>query len=223
MNKQLPNVTLLCLCTRDVEKGAEALKYSMKDIDFGQVRLVSDYRPANLPDTIDWVQVHKMPSIDEWNHEVFYNLWKYFDTEFVLFIHPDGFVVNPQSWRDEFLQYDYIGAPWVIACSEAIRGPRVDTHELVRVGNSVGIRSKKLCKIPSEVNIPWVRYNGDYNEDTQITAHNRKIFIDNGCKFAPLELAVYFGREEEVPEGVHVEHPFLFHKWKDKNAQYPRL
>lgn len=221
--KKLSNITLLVLATRNVESAVNALIYSMRDIDYGKVILVSDYRPGNLPDNIEWKQVHKMDSIDDWNHEVFYNLWKYFDTEYVLFIHPDGFVVNPQSWKDEFLQYDYIGSPWVIACSEAIRGPRVHTHELVRVGNSVGIRSRKLCKLPSEVDIPWIRYNGDYNEDTQIVAHNRKIFIDNGCTFAPLELAVEFGREEEVPEGAHVTHPFLFHKWKDKNAHYPRF
>lgn len=223
VKKKLPNVTLLCLATRNVESAAMALIHSMRDIEYGAVKLVSDYKPANLPDNIQWQQVHKMASIDDWNHEVFYNLWKYFETEFVLFIHPDGFVVNPQSWKDEFLQYDYIGSPWVIACANAIRGPRVNTHELVRVGNSVGIRSRKLCKVPSEAGIPWVRYNNDYNEDTQISAHNRKIFIDNGCRFAPVELAAEFGREEEVPEGRHVEYPFVFHKWKDKNKDYPRF
>ncbi len=220
---KLPTVTLLTLATRDVDVAVKALQYSMKDIEFGKVALVSDTRPDNLPDTIQWQQVHRMVTIDDWNHEVFYNLWKYFDTEFVLFIHPDGFVVNPQSWRDEFLHYDYIGAPWPIDCAHAIRGPRIDTHELVRVGNSVGIRSRKLCKLPSEVGIPWVRYNNDYNEDTQITSHNRKIFIENGCKFASLELAVYFGREAEISEGAHIEHPFIFHKWGGRNVNYPRL
>lgn len=223
LNIKLPNVTLLSLCTKDVELGVEALKYSMRNMTFAKAKLISHYKPDNLPSNIEWEYVPKMATIDDWNHEVFYNLWKYFDTEFVLFIHPDGFVVNPQSWKDEFLQYDYIGSPWPMDCAIAIRGPRVATHELVRVGNSVGLRSRKLCKIPSDVGIPWFKYNGDYNEDTQIVAHNRKIFKENGCKFAPIELAVYFGREKEIPEGVHITHPFLFHKWEDKNKDYPKF
>ncbi len=221
IKKSLSNVTLLCLATRNVESAADALIYSMKGIEYGAVKLVSDYRPSNLPDNIEWQQVHKMSSIDDWNHEAFYNLWKYFDTEYVLFIHPDGFVVNPQCWRDEFLQYDYIGPPWDIACAKAIQGGR--EQELVRVGNSVSIRSRKLCKIPSEIGIPWRRYNNDYNEDTQISAHNRHIFLEQGIKYAPLELAVEFGREGDMPENAHVTHPFLFHKWNGKNSHYPRL
>ncbi len=219
--KSLPNVTLLCLATRDVESAANALVHSMKGLDYAKVRLVSDYRPQNLPDNIEWKQVHKMSSIDDWNHEVFYNLWKYFDTEFVLFIHPDGFVVNPQSWKDEFLQYDYIGPPWDIECAKAIQGGR--DQEIVRVGNSVSLRSRKICKVPSEIGLPWRRYNNDFNEDTQITAHNRKAFLQEGIKYAPLELAVQFGREGDMPENVHIESPFLFHKWDGRNKHYPRL
>ena len=33
-------------------------------------------------------------------------------TEFMLGIHDDGFVINPNLWTDQFLKYDYIGAPW---------------------------------------------------------------------------------------------------------------
>ena len=29
-----------------------------------------------------------------------------------LTIWTDGFIVHPEMWRDEFLKYDYIGAPW---------------------------------------------------------------------------------------------------------------
>ena len=219
---QLPNVTLLCLATRDHEQAANALIYSMRGIEFGAVKLVSDHRPHNLPENILWEHVHRMSTIDDWNHKVFYNLWKYFDTEYVLFVHPDGFVVNPQSWKPEFLHYDYIGSPWSIACCHAIRGSRVDTHEINRVGNSVGIRSRKLCKVPSEIGIPWMRFNGDYNEDTQITNHWRQLFVEQGCTFAPFELAIQFGREEHLPEHEGVE-SFLFHKWLGPNHTYPRF
>ncbi len=220
---QLPTVTLIALCTRDIEQTGKALVHSCQGIEFGAVKMVSPYRPHDLPEYVRWEYIAEFPSIDEWNREVFYNLYRYFTTEFCLFVHADGFVVNPQSWNPEWLLYDYIGSPWDEQCAHAIRGPRVQTHELVRVGNSVSLRSHKLCRIPTERSIPWVQYNGDFNEDTQITAHNRRYFTDMGCTFAPLELAVHFGREAEMPENQHVAEPFVFHKWQDRNHIYPRF
>ncbi len=216
----LPNVTLLCLCTRDVEQGAKALVYSSIGIEFGAVKLVSHYRPPEMPQSILYEHIEWMQSIDNWNHELFYNLWKYFDTEFVLLIHPDGFIVNPLSWQPEFLHYDYIGSPFSIQCAYAIQGGR--PQELSRVGNSVSIRSRKLCKLPSEIGIPWIMYNGDYNEDTQVSCHNWAIFAQHGCTKAPLELACRFGREEELPEHAGIQ-PLLFHKYHGANHIYPRL
>ena len=31
-------------------------------------------------------------------------------TDFVLTIQHDGFILNPDAWRDDFFDYDYIGA-----------------------------------------------------------------------------------------------------------------
>lgn len=216
---KLPNVTLLAIATVNPQLAEKALLYSSKDIEFGCVKLVSNYRALSVDH--DYIDAFK--NIDEWNHYVFYNLWKHVDTEFMLLIHEDGFVVNPHSWRNEFLDYDYIGSPWTNEVALAIQGGR--EQELVRVGNSVSIRSKRLLELPSKLQIPWRQYNGDYNEDTQICAHNRKYFISCGMTFAPVELAAHFGREHEVPEGKGIE-PFVFHKYHNKNHpnfKYPRL
>ena len=35
-----------------------------------------------------------------------------FNTYNAMLIHSDGYVINPSAWRDDFLDYDYIGAPW---------------------------------------------------------------------------------------------------------------
>lgn len=217
----LPNVTLICLCTRDVEQGAKALVYSSIAIGFGAVKLVSHYRPPELPHNILYDHVDRMETIDDWNRYLVYDLWKHFDTEFVLIIHPDGFVVNPHSWRAEFLQYDYIGSAWSYECAVAIQGGR--NQILSRVGNSVGIRSRKLCKLPSEINLEWRRFNNDSNEDTFVSCHCWNTFAQHGCTKAPLEVAILFGREEEFPENQHITEPFIFHKWFGRNHIYPRL
>ena len=39
-------------------------------------------------------------------------LKEYINSEHVLVIQDDGHIVNPDIWDDNFLDYDYIGAPW---------------------------------------------------------------------------------------------------------------
>jgi len=214
---QLPNVTLIAVATRNHEASFQALLASMKGINFGSVILVSD---KLFQDLIPTHLIEPFPTIDDWNRYMVYDLYKHFDTEFCLLVHADGFVVNPQSWRDEFLNYSYIGSPWSHQCAVAIQGGRDQPYS--RVGNSVGIRSHKLCKLPSEIDMEWKRFNADSNEDTFISCHNRTIFEQHGCTFAPFELAVQFGREEPLPEHEGVD-PFVFHKWQGLNAQYPRF
>ena len=37
---------------------------------------------------------------------------EYIESDFALVVQDDGHIVNPNNWSDEFLAYDYIGAPW---------------------------------------------------------------------------------------------------------------
>ena len=120
MNKlKLPQVTL---CTFGSEKYREsqqkALDYSSKDIEFGAVKNI--IVPTN--------------SIDEWNKAVVFDLGDHIDTEFALLIHPDGFVVHPECWKDEWLNYDYIGEPWPLPNDHF--SYRDINGVLQRVGNS---------------------------------------------------------------------------------------
>lgn len=219
---KLPQITLIAVATATPEQALKALLYSCRGIEFGDVKLVSNWRPNNYHSRagVGFEYVDRFATIDDWNHYIFYNLWKHVDTEFCLLVHEDGFVVNPALWRDEFLHYDYIGSPWPMNVAIAIQGGR--EQELVRVGNSVSIRSKRLLELPSKLQIPWRRFNNDSNEDTAICAHYRKYFTSCGMTFAPVELAVHFGRELEVPEGKGIE-PFLFHKYSGKNSQFKGL
>lgn len=222
MKLELPNITLLAVATQNVQQSGTALVYSSAGVEFNSVKLISPFRPEGLPVYIQWDHVDAFPSIDNWNRYIVYDLWRHFDTKLCMLIHSDGYVVHPESWQPEFLQYDYIGAPWSLQSCDAIRGPRIHTHEINRVGNSVGIRSHKLCKLPTDINMPWIPYNGDYNEDTQLTNHNKKLLESYGITYAPFELALKFGREEELPEHAGIK-PFCFHKWSGANHIYPKF
>jgi len=50
----------------------------------------------------------------------------------------------------------------------------------------------------------------------------RFLLEEKGIRFAPLEVAVYFGREHGIPENEGIE-PFLFHQWRGENQKYPRF
>lgn len=217
---KLPNVTLVAMATRNVEETLQALLYSCQGVEFGKVKLLSHYTPFGLDKSIEFCRINKIKDIDEWSYKIVYELNNYIETDFALLVHADGFVVNHSSWRDEFLNYDYIGAPWPLPKDDFSYR---DTHgNIIRVGNSVSLRSKRLLELPSKLNFPWEPDHGFFNEDGFICVKNRHILEANGMRFAPLEVAKYFSHEAMIPE-VYAIKPFAFHKWAGSNRCYPKF
>lgn len=190
--KHLPNVTLVCVTSKHYIAHSEALDKSCEGIEFGTVKLLD----------------LNTNTIDEWNKAIIYELPKHIDTEFCLLIHADGYVIHPELWKDEWLQYDYAGSPWPLPTDNY--SYRDEEGNIVRVGNSVGLRSKKLMDLVATRE--WRPYYGNTNEDGFITCHNRKWLESQGCKFMPFEEAIHFGKEHEIPENVGLQ-TFLFHKY----------
>ena len=192
--------------------------YSSKDIEWGAIKLVSDVKPDNLPEKITHEHCPKMSNIDEWNYAAIYELGKHVDTEFAMLIHDDGFVVNPDSWREEFLDYDYIGAPWPLPNDDF--SYRAKGGELIRVGNSVSLRSKRLIDLPVDLNLEWKPFHGYYNEDGFIAVNYRHVYLEHSMKYAYLEVAKHFSHETMIPE-VQGIRPFAFHRHYGSNSGYP--
>jgi len=188
---KLPNTTLICLTNKDFEGHKRAIDKSCEGIEFGAVKLIWD---------------EKCNSIDEWNRRIIYDLPNYIDTEFALLIHADGYVINPTAWDKDWFGYDYIGAPWPLPLDDY--SYRSESGALVRVGNSVSLRSKKLMDLIKTRE--WKSYYGNTNEDGFICCHNRGWLESQGCKFAPLEVAKHFSREHNIPENEGIE-TFAFH------------
>ena len=70
--------------------------------------------------------------------------------------------------------------------------------------------------------MPWIAYDDNFNEDTQICVWNRNLFLDNGIIFADFEIAKYFSHEEIFPEYEGIE-PFCFHNFGGDNEKYRKL
>ena len=221
---KLPNVTLAAMTSVKISETIKALEYSMQHIEFGEVVLITHRKPFSLPKDITYKHTSKLTDIDCFNYKMVYELGDYIDTDYVLLVHYDGFVIYPQSWRDEFLEYDYVGSPWPIPkpgtkhCYHDVDG------NLCRVGNSVSLRSKRLLEFPRKANLKWeMDEDGFYNEDIFICCMNKHKIEEAGMKIAPVEVAKYFGHEHLVPETEDVDKPFVFHKWWGKNADYPKF
>ena len=189
----LSEVTLVCFNGVNPEMGVKALRYSMKDIRFAKAILFTDRRPANLGEDIELVL---LPKIDFTTSCIFSlkGFLPFVNTKFCLSIHDDGFVINPHLWDSQFLNYDYIGAPWVVGHKH-------------RVGNGgFCLKSRRFMEICQE--IPW---QGEHDDAlTCMTYHD--YFIAKECTFAPVEVAMKFALESKIPEcEYNLDNCFGFH------------
>ena len=213
MKIKLENVTIAAVACVRTSETIKALKYSMLGIEFKKaILLTSDDITDN---EIEVVKIDKL-DYEGYNRFIVYELHKYIETDYVLIVQDDGYVISPQMWRDEFLKYDYIGAPWGLPTDNfSFRDP---FNNIIRVGNGgFSLRTKKLLSLPTKLNLEWKPYFGFYNEDGFFTCHNRHLFEKEGCVFAPLDVAKYFSHESQIPEIRGIQ-PFGFHsKWSPYN------
>jgi hypothetical protein len=148
---------------------------------------------------------------------MFKELYKYIDTKFALTIQDHAYVLHPKVWTDEFLEYDYIGAPWVYSNNAYI----TDEGKHVRVGNGgFSLRSKVIMKMPYILGLGLEERQGFYNEDGNICVYHRKTFLEHGVRYAPIEVASRFSYENLMSENFGVK-PFGYHRnrpiktWRD--------
>lgn len=192
---KLPEVTLIALSGigYQTEENLSALKKSCEGIEWGAVK---------------YIQQGNIVDINSWNKAVVYDLGTYIDTPFAMFVHGDGYVINPHLWNPDWLNYDYIGAPWPLPRDDySYKTPK---GELVRVGNSVSLRSKAILDLPLINKFEWKPYYGNTNEDGFLCVHNRDKLIESGIRFAPLEVARHFSKEHKMEENRGLE-TFAFH------------
>ena len=194
--KLFPDITICAVDCLNHEKAIASMLYSMKDCLFAKSIFLSDEQKIKS-DKITYIKIDKITSRDQYSSFVLKELNNYIDTDFVLIVQHDGFVINPSSWNDDFLKYDYIGAPW--SAKEYIN----------KVGNGgFSLRSKKLIDFISEK----YKINSVLtNEDLEICQNSYYELIKNGFKFADIKTAFQFSLECES-EGFN-ETPFGFHSF----------
>jgi len=207
---KLPFVTLIAVSSIKILETIRALDESTSKVRFGNVKLITDAEIKHP--SIEIVKCNKLDSIDKYNEFIFLNLWKYIDTEFVLIQQYDSFVLWPEEWRDDWIDFDFLGAPWPIVENSYI----ANDGTRARVGNGgFSLRSSKLLRIPSKMGWDLREEQGQKSEDGQFACYYRKELLKEGIRYAPVEVAAHFSFENYVPENQDIVKTFGFHKnWR---------
>lgn len=110
---RVPEVTAVAVTSVALSATVEALRWSQRQVEFGRVLLLSDKRPVGLAEMdIDWVPIPLLSSRAAYSQFMLCSLGEYIKTSHALVLQWDGFVRDGSAWSDDFLAYDYIGAPW---------------------------------------------------------------------------------------------------------------
>ena len=207
---KLPNVTLLAATSSEMDEAQVSMRISLQNIEFGAAKLLCTTAPKQKYPDIEYVSIPPLNSVDDYNEIVFQDLHKYFETSHCLIVQSDSFVVNSNLWKEEFLEFDYIGAPW----SNKIQlNPNLVLHlEKNTVGNGgFSLRSHKLAEASAKINFNSLKFPLK-SEDIIICHYLYKEMLNNSIRFAPPELAAQFSMENvNHLYGQDVNSVFGFH------------
>lgn len=183
----LSQITLCCIDTRFPQLGLYALNYSMRGINFGDVVLIAtrnSFEPNGAPSFIRVVEIEPLRSVEEYSRFVLTSLTGHIRTPYILLIQWDGYIINPQAWSDDFLSFDYIGAPWLLKGGTKL------------VGNGgFSLRSRKLLESLASEEIQI-----HHPEDDCIAKTNRALLENRyGIRFADPATADRFAFEFTAP------------------------
>ena len=186
----LDQVTLFCVDNRTPDLSILAMQQCLNKAYFKDAILVTDTtKIMNAPNNIRMIEAPPIRSIEDYSTYLQSDLSSYIQGTHMLVMQWDSFIVNPQLWNNQFLEYDYIGAPW-------------PHHPETPVGNGgFSLRSKKLF-----VALQNPRYQKLHPEDQSICIFNKNILEKElGIRIAPKEIAEQFAFEREYKQafGFH--------------------
>lgn len=170
----LSNTTLVCVGSTKIEQSLKAIEICKKYAIYKDIKYFTNF------ETPYTVKIQSLNSIRDYDNFVIKQLPYLIDSDFILNIHWDGFIVNPDAWTNDFFEYDYIGAPW-------------PWWNHICGNGGFCMKSKKFLDTQK------ILFDNSYivndPDDVALCVKHRKDFIDNGCVYAPPEIAYKFSTE----------------------------
>lgn len=190
MRPSLPTVTLSMMATVDHKAAAYAFNKTSEMMAFGN-RVVFTDQPKWFPSDVIHVPIAPFEDYHKicvWGLTQAPAMILQHMLSHALCIHWDSPVLNPGIWTNEFLAYDYIGA---------VMGGWV-------VGNGgFMLASRKFYECVQQLEIP-ATVEACHPSDQIVCIRHRSTMEYLGCKFAPIEVANKFSRENDPPYGTDV-------------------
>lgn len=191
---ELPKVSLILADTKNYGKALYSLQRSLTKINPDRVIYFTDIDYKTNNEKIEVIKIPTITSKDEYSKFIFYELYKYIQTEYVLIQQWDSWVLDECAWDDEYLNYDVVSPPWLY----------IDSRNVGCGGWS--LRSRRLQEILGTD--PFIQ---TYAPEDECLGRLYRHYLEekHGIKFAPEELADKFGFELRTP----VQSTFGFHSW----------
>jgi hypothetical protein len=211
----------------DYKNGQKAVHESMIQLPRSKGLLLT----PNKPILLDGIQHKEIPRLGyhEYSLFVIYALHQFIDTEFVIIVQEDGWVLNGSAWREEFNGYDFIGAPIHLAkVTDANNKSKIfhgfgwtqfidDTSFSIEnvFNGGFSLRSKRFLEAPARFKIPYtipapiglssfpkIFYWEDEGnqEDIQIFLYMKTHLESLGIKFPSINISKYFAFEHLTPK-----------------------
>ncbi len=211
MKPNLSTTTLIIVDCLDLNRAIKVIEHCKALCDFADVKLLTSIET-------DYQHVVKIPPINSLIHYSVFclkELYKYVDTKSMLVVQHDGWIINPQSWKPEWEQYDYIA-------------PLFNQYDVMGIGG-FSFRSRALMEAVSKKYPPFndtdeqahiLQSSMGFYEDGEISMRWRRELESEGFKFAPFYEAMKFGQGGNPNLNYHYSHPFGFHgSWKAINLE----
>lgn len=201
-----------------------ALLHSQSKLPGSKALLISSHEPKITLGDFNFVKIDSL-NYFEYSLFILYKLHNFINTKYALIVQDDGWIINEKAWSDDFLAYDYIGAPTHLARRKFIDNFQFfknyswaqdylispSSFEIVMNGG-FSLRSKKLLELPQlrSINVvitqplPEFKLNLQWSddpllEDVQICLHLREELESYGVRFPDMNLAKHFSIEHFDP------------------------
>ncbi len=181
---KLPAVTLVMMETREHELARLAVEDAVRQVEFEQVLIFTD-RPLEFS-ALTHVCEPKFVTVPDfsdkigWCRAMWFTVPRHVTTSHMLLLQWDAGIHDVSMWRDEFLYYDLIGAPW--------------WYDNRNVGNTgFGLKSLRLARYIADR--AWQFPCDTPAEDDLLCRKYRPTLEDAGFRWAPEKVAYDFSFE----------------------------
>ncbi len=207
------SITIVAVADTKIIETINSLKISSKKINSNQVVLLSS---KNIPRShifngLKIIKIEPLKSLKDYNHFIIYKLHKYITSSHTLLVQWDGFIINEKKWEEKFLDYDYIGAPFIPRAKDFYYSRDI-FGDFYSIGNGgFSLRSLNLLKAASKYKLRDQKSQTHNHEDGFFSVHHRKFLESKGLRWAPFSVAKKFAIETPLTFRDFFDLPFGFH------------